>query len=153
MHESTEGNLAIIFMSKELANQKPQYNENLRRLTVKWKYITTSTELTGMRIFINFSLVAILIRLSGDVETNPGPFNFEVKECRTQGLNVCHLDIRSFARSRLQYHQKQAHKTNSEYHWQHFRQLRNHVDNQNKLAKSKYFQDSVNTNKDKPSEL
>ena len=96
MHESTEGNLAIIFISKELASQKPQYNENLRRLTVKWKYITTSTELLiGMRIFINFSLVAILIRLSGDVETNPGPFNFEVKECRTRGLTVCHLDIRS----------------------------------------------------------
>ncbi len=51
------------------------------------------------------------------------------------------------------YHQKQAHKTNSEYHWQHFRQLRNHVNNQVKLAKSKYFQDSVNSNKDKPSDL
>ncbi len=51
------------------------------------------------------------------------------------------------------YHQKQAHKTNSEYHWQHFRQLRNHVNNQVKVAKSKYFQDSVNSNKDKPSDL
>ena len=51
------------------------------------------------------------------------------------------------------YHKKQTHKTNSEYHWQHFRQLRNHVNSQIKLAKSKYFQDLVNTNKDKPSEL
>ena len=51
------------------------------------------------------------------------------------------------------YHQKQAHKTNSEYHWQHFRQLRNHVNNQVTLAKSKSFQDSVNSNKDKPSDL
>ena len=92
----TEGNLAIIFISKELASQKPQYNENLRRSTVKRKYLTTSTKLLiGMRIFINFSLVAILIRLSGDVETNPGPFNFEVKECRTRGLKVCHLNMRS----------------------------------------------------------
>jgi exonuclease III len=33
--------------------------------------------------------------LSGDVETNPGPFNFEVKECRTRGLMVCHLNVRS----------------------------------------------------------
>ena len=83
----TEGNLAIIFISKELASQKPQYNENLRRSTVTRKYLTTSTRLLiGMRIFINFSLVAILIRLSGDVETNPGPFNFEVKECRTSLL-------------------------------------------------------------------
>ena len=48
-----------------------------------------------MRIFINFSLVAVLIRLSGDVETNPGPFNFEVKECRTRGLKVRHLNVRS----------------------------------------------------------
>ena len=92
----TEGNLAIIFISKELASQKPQYNKNLRRSTVKRKYLTTSTKLLiGMRIFINFSLVAILIRLSGDVETNPGPFNFEVKECRTRGLKVCHLNMRS----------------------------------------------------------
>ena len=92
----TEGNLAIIFISKELASQKPQYNENLRRSMVKRKYLTTSTKLLiGMRIFINFSLVAILIRLSGDVETNPGPFNFEVKECRTRGLKVCHLNMRS----------------------------------------------------------
>ena len=47
------------------------------------------------------------------------------------------------------YHQK----SNSEYHWQHFRQLRNHVNSQVKLARSKYFQDSVNSNKDKPSDL
>jgi hypothetical protein len=25
------------------------------------------------------------------VESNPGPFNFEIKECRTRGLKVCHL--------------------------------------------------------------
>ena len=81
----TEGNLAIIFISKELASQKPQYNENLHRPTVKRKYLTASTKpLIGMRIFINFSLVAILICLSGDIETNPGPLNFEVKECRTR---------------------------------------------------------------------
>ena len=48
-----------------------------------------------MRVFLNFSLVAILIRLSGDVETNPGPFKFEIKECRTRGLKVCHLNVRS----------------------------------------------------------
>ena len=34
-----------------------------------------------------------------------------------------------------------------------YRQLRNHVNNQIKLAKSKFFQDKVITNKDKPSEL
>ncbi|CAB4011007.1 Hypothetical predicted protein, partial [Paramuricea clavata] len=34
------------------------------------------------------------------------------------------------------YHQKQAHKTNSEYHWQKFRELRNYINNQIKLAKS-----------------
>ena len=51
------------------------------------------------------------------------------------------------------YHLKQAHKTNSEYHWQLYRQLRNQVNSQIKLAKSKYFQDSVITTKDKPSEL
>ena len=51
------------------------------------------------------------------------------------------------------YHQKQAHKTNLEYHWQQFRELRNLVNNQIKLAKSKYYQDSVNANKNNPSNL
>ena len=51
------------------------------------------------------------------------------------------------------YHQKHAHKTNSEYHWQQFRELRNQVNSQIKLAKSKYYQDSVNANKDNPSDL
>ena len=51
------------------------------------------------------------------------------------------------------YHQKQAHKTNLEYHWQQFRELRNLVNNQIKLAKSKYYQDSVNANQDNPSNL
>ena len=39
------------------------------------------------------------------------------------------------------YHQKQAHKTNSEYHWAKFRQLRNLVNKQIKLGKSKYYQE------------
>ena len=51
------------------------------------------------------------------------------------------------------YHQKQAHKTNLEYHRQKFRELRNLVNNQIKLAKSKYYQDSVNANKNNPSNL
>ena len=42
---------------------------------------------------------------------------------------------------------------NLEYHWQQFRELRNLVNNQIKLAKSKYYQDSVNANKDNPSNL
>ena len=48
-----------------------------------------------MRIFIIFSLVATLICLSGDVETNPGHFNFEDNGCYTRGLKVCHLNVRS----------------------------------------------------------
>jgi hypothetical protein len=51
--------------------------------------------LIGTRIFLNTSLAAILICLSGDVESNSGPFNFEIKECRTRGLKVCHLNVRS----------------------------------------------------------
>jgi hypothetical protein len=51
------------------------------------------------------------------------------------------------------YHQKHVHKTNSEYHWQKFRELRNQVNSQIKLAKCKYYQDSVNANKDNPSDL
>ena len=92
----TAGNVTIIFISKELASVKPLYNAKLCKSTVKQKYLTTSTKLLiRMRIFINFSLVAVLIHLSGDVETNPGPFNFEVKECHTRGLEVCHPNVRN----------------------------------------------------------
>ena len=48
-----------------------------------------------MRIFIIFPLVAILICLSGDVETNPGHFNFEENRYYTRGLKACHLNVRS----------------------------------------------------------
>ena len=51
------------------------------------------------------------------------------------------------------FHQKQAHKTNSEYHWVKFRQLRNFINNQIKLAKSKYYRDTINADKDNPSGL
>ena len=47
-----------------------------------------------MRLFMNAAIAVILIRLSGDVETNPGP-RFDIKECRTRGLKVCHLNARS----------------------------------------------------------
>ena len=92
----TETNQAIIFISKELASQKPQYYGNLGKSTVKRKSLPKCAKLIiAIRFFLNFSLAAILICLSGDVETNPGPFNFEVKECRTRGLKVCHLNVRS----------------------------------------------------------
>ena len=56
----TESKLALTFISKDLASQKPQYNANSRRPTVKRKYLTTFTKLLiRMIIFINFSLVAI----------------------------------------------------------------------------------------------
>ena len=48
----TEGNLAILFISKDLASQKPQYNGNLRKSTVKRKSLTTCTKL---HIGIKFS--------------------------------------------------------------------------------------------------
>ena len=49
-----------------------------------------------MKICTNFSLVPILIRLSGDVETIPGPFNFEIKECYARRFKVCHLNMSGF---------------------------------------------------------
>ena len=94
MMQESIGNLAIIYISKEPASQKPQYNENLSNPTVKRKFLANSTKLLEMIILSNFSLVAISIGLCGDVETNPGSFNFEVK------LKVCHLNVRSlFQRS------------------------------------------------------
>ena len=95
--KNTQSNLEIIFISKELESQKPQNNANSGRPTVKRKYLITYTKLLiGMKICIIFSPVAILIRLSGDVETIPGPFNFEVKECYARGLKVCHLNVNGF---------------------------------------------------------
>ena len=92
----TASNRAITFISKELANEKPMFNGiPRRRKSRKPLRIEMSIWLlTGMRLFINASLAIMLIRLSGDVETNPGP-QFEINECRTRGLKVCHLNIRS----------------------------------------------------------
>ena len=42
---------------------------------------------------MNAAIAVILIGLSGDVKTNPGP-QFDIKECRTRGLKVCHLNAR-----------------------------------------------------------
>ena len=82
---------------KELASLKSQNNANSGRPTVKRKYLTTYTKLLiGMKICTNFSLVAILIRLSGVVETIPGPFNFEIKECYARRFKVCHLNMSGF---------------------------------------------------------
>ena len=92
----TENNRAITFISKELASHKPQFNGNSHKSTFKQKPLANSTLLLiGTRLFLKTSLAAILICLSGYVESNPGPFNFEIKECRTRGLQVCHLNVRS----------------------------------------------------------
>ena len=46
------------------------------------------------------------------------------------------------------FHQKQAHKTNSEHHWAKFRQHRYLVNKQIKLSRSIYYRDAVITDKD-----
>ncbi len=51
------------------------------------------------------------------------------------------------------FHQKQAHKANSDYHWQKFRELRDYINNQIKFGKSKFYQDTVKANKDNSSGL
>ena len=80
----------ILYIHLILGGVTIKNNTRKHTATFKRKYLTTSNKLlTGMRIFINFSLVAILIRLSGNVETNPGSFNFEVK-------NVCFQKLTDF---------------------------------------------------------
>ncbi len=87
-------NLAITFISKELASQQLIFNRICRKRNSKKPLPISTLLLSGMRLFLNATLAVILLQLSGDVETNPGP-QFEIKECRTRGLKVCHLNARS----------------------------------------------------------
>ena len=74
---------------------RPVYNGNIRRKTVKRKPLENSTYfLLGSRLFINTSIAIILLRLSGDIESNPGPV-FEIPGCLKRGLKVSHLNVRS----------------------------------------------------------
>jgi hypothetical protein len=50
--------------------------------------------LLGSRLFINTSIAIILLRLSGDIESNPGPV-FEIPSYLKRGLKVSHLNVRS----------------------------------------------------------
>ena len=74
----TENNRAITFISKELASHKPQFNGNSHKSTFKRKPLANSTLLLiGTRLFLKTSLAAILICLSGYVESNPGPLKLK----------------------------------------------------------------------------
>jgi hypothetical protein len=67
---------------------RPVYNGNIRRKTVKRKPLENSTYfLLGSRLFINTSIAIILLRLSGDIESNPGPV-FEIPGCLKRGLKA-----------------------------------------------------------------
>ena len=90
----TTSNLVIIFISKQLASQQPLFNDICRKRKSRKPLPITNLLLIGMRLLMNAAIAVILIRLSGDVETNPGP-RFDIKECRTRGLKVCHLNARS----------------------------------------------------------
>ncbi len=56
--------------------------------------------LSGMRLFLNATLAVILLQLSGDVETNPGP-QFEMKECRTRGLKAKFRELRNSVNNQI----------------------------------------------------
>ena len=51
------------------------------------------------------------------------------------------------------FHLKQAHKTNSNYHWEKYREVKNYINKQVKLCKSNYYQNLINVNKDNPAGL
>ena len=51
------------------------------------------------------------------------------------------------------FHLKQAHKTNSNYHWKKYREIKNYINKQVKLCKSNYYQNLINVNKDNPAGL
>jgi hypothetical protein len=86
---------SILYVSELLACSRPVYNGNIRRKTVKRKPLENSTYfLLGSRLFINTSIAIILLRLSGDIESNAGPV-FEIPGCLKRGLKVSHLNVRS----------------------------------------------------------
>ena len=81
---------SILYVSELLACSRPAYNGNIQSKTIKQEPLANPTYfLLGSRLFINTSIAIILLRLSGDVESNPGPM-FEIP-----GLKVSHLNVRS----------------------------------------------------------
>ena len=85
----------ISFVSGDIASVKQVYAVRSQRSTVKRQPLSNSSLfLHGTKLFLNASIAVILIQLSGDVESNPGP-KFEIKKCLTRGLKVSHLNIRS----------------------------------------------------------
>ena len=73
-NKSTDFSRAIRFISEDIACSKP----HSRRTTVKHRPLTNSTLfILGARLFLNSSVATILLCLSGDVESNPGP-KFEI---------------------------------------------------------------------------
>ena len=51
------------------------------------------------------------------------------------------------------FHLKHAKKSNSDYHWNTYRELRNFINQQVKICKSNYYQNLITSNKDNPGEL
>ena len=51
------------------------------------------------------------------------------------------------------FHLKHAQKSNSDYHWNTYRELRNFINQQVKICKSNYYQNLITSNKDNPGEL
>ena len=51
------------------------------------------------------------------------------------------------------FHLKHAQKYNSEYHWNTYRDLKNFINQQVKICKSNCYQNLINDNRDKPTEL
>ncbi len=85
---------SVLYVSELLACSRPA-NGNVRRKTVKQEPLANSTYfLLGSRLLINTSIAIILLRLSGDIESNPGPV-FEIPGCLRRGLKVSHLNVRS----------------------------------------------------------
>jgi hypothetical protein len=64
---------SILYVSELLACSRPVYNGNIRRKTVNLRKPLGNSIyfLLGSRLFINTSIAIILLRLSGDIQSNP----------------------------------------------------------------------------------
>ena len=72
-----------------------------RSLKASGTTIQNSTKLARLLKLTNYGLLATYIILSGDISTNPGPFNLRASG-KVKGVSICHWNIQHLTESKFE---------------------------------------------------
>ena len=72
-----------------------------RSRTVQQMMIQNSTKLARLLKLTNYGLLATYIILSGDISTNPGPFDLRASE-KVKGISICHWNVQHLTESKFE---------------------------------------------------